>query len=272
MSSEQQGQDPSKFVAVFGGNLMAPADAAIPVQDEGFLRGDGAFEVVAVQEGRPFALKEHLTRLESSARGLRISAPLDALTEDIETVVREMGVTTYALRIIVTVSGRRLVMAEPWKTPLESIRLSLVENETAPLLKGLKSLSYAANMLSTRIARERGFDEALWTTSDGRVLEAPTAAFFWVSADDRLLTPPLSDGILDSITRRVILEHLPSAEQTCLRQDIADCREAFLAGTTRCIQAIAGIDGMTPEHVSGPRTGEAAGLYRRLLAGTRACG
>ena len=255
------------FTAVLDGHTVEASGATIPVHDEGFLRGDGAFEVVAVYEGRPFTLREHLERLGHSCQGLRISLPTAALTRDIDTALERMGERTYALRIIVTVNGRLLVMAEPWKSPSETIRLSLVENHTQPLLTGLKSLSYAANMLSGRIARERGYDEALWVSPEGRVLEAPTAAFFWVSADDRLLTPPLSEGILDSITRRLVLEYVPAGEQSCHRDDLASCREAFLAGTTRGIQTVSAIDDKRPSHVPGPHTKRAADIYRRLLTG-----
>ena len=255
------------FTAVLDGDQVAAADATIPVHDEGFLRGDGAFEVVAVYDGRPFALREHLERLERSCRGLRIPFPAASLVEGIELAVAEMGGLTYALRIIVTVSGRRLVITEPWKMPSEQIRLSLVENHAQPILRGLKTLSYAANMLSGRIARERGYDEALWISPEGHVLEAPTAAFFWVSADDRLLTPPLSDGILDSITRRVVLEYLPAGEQSCSRQELSGCREAFLAGTLRGIQAVGSIDERRPSEVPGPHTLKAADVYRQLLTG-----
>lgn len=267
MPAKEQGERALRFIAVYEGRCIEAAAAVIPVHDGGFLRGDGAFEVVAVLRGRPFALAEHLARLELSCSGLRIALPKPALETDIDTALREMGDSTYVLRIIVTVSGRRLVMTEPWKTPAESIRLTVVQNQTAPLLRGLKSLSYAANMLSTRIAIERGFDEALWATADGRLLEAPTAAFFWVSTDNRLLTPPLSDGILDSITRRMVLEYLPAEEQSCFPEDIAVSSEAFLAGTVRGIQAVTAVDTHSLGHAPGAHTRSAGDIYGQLLSG-----
>ena len=71
------------------------------------------------------------------------------------------------------------------------------------MLDGVKSLSYAANMLATRLAREQGADEALLVTPHGRVLEGPTTSLFYV-LDGALYTPPLEDRILDSITRRAL--------------------------------------------------------------------
>ena len=81
------------------------------------------------------------------------------------------------------------------------MRLGIVTYAPTRVLDGVKSLSYAANMLCTRLAQERGFDEALLVTPHGRVLEAPTSTLFWVDADGALCTPPLDEHILASITR-----------------------------------------------------------------------
>ena len=71
------------------------------------------------------------------------------------------------------------------------MRLATVTYAPTRILDGVKSLSYAANMLATRLAQERGFDEALMVTPHGRVLEAPTSSLFWIDAEGRILTPPL---------------------------------------------------------------------------------
>ena len=85
--------------------------------------------------------------------------------------------------------------------PAGAARVATVTYAPNRVLDGLKTLSYAGNMLAGRLAREQGFDEALLVTPHGRVLEGPTWTFFWV-ADGRLYTPPLEDRILASITRR----------------------------------------------------------------------
>ena len=82
----------------------------------------------------------------------------------------------------------------------DTVALATVTYAPTRVLDGVKSLSYAANMLATRIAREQGADEALLVTPHGRVLEGPTTSFFYV-LDGALCTPPLEDRILDSITR-----------------------------------------------------------------------
>jgi branched-chain amino acid aminotransferase len=108
-------------------------------------------------------------------------------------------------------------------------------------LDGVKSLSYAANMLATRLAVEAGFDEALLVSPHGRVLEAPTSSFFWVK-DGALFTPPLSEHILASITRGLVIDVAGAEERVCTLEDLDDADEAFLASTTREVQPVVAID------------------------------
>jgi len=131
------------------------------------------------------------------------------------------------------------------------------------VLDGTKSLSYAANMLASRLARERGFDEALLVTPHGRVLEAPTSTFFWVR-EARLLTPPLDDRILASITRERVLELTGATEAPCTREDVAAAEEAFLASSVREVQAVIAVE----DHelpADGPVTAAAARELRALI-------
>jgi branched-chain amino acid aminotransferase len=121
------------------------------------------------------------------------------------------------------------------------------------VLNGLKTLSYAGNMLAGRIAKEQGADEALLVTPHGRVLEGPTWTFFWVR-DGRLFTPPLSDGILDSITRRRLLEECDVTEAPCTLDDIRAAEEAFIASSVREVMPIAAVDDIELPHAPGPVT------------------
>jgi branched-subunit amino acid aminotransferase/4-amino-4-deoxychorismate lyase len=128
------------------------------------------------------------------------------------------------------------------------------------VLDGVKSLSYGANMLCSRLARERGFDEALLVTPHGRALEAPTSTLFWVDGDGALCTPPLDEHILASITRDRILRLLDVEERSCPLDDLLGASEAFLASTIREVQSIGAIE--DTEFAEGPRTREAAGAFR----------
>ena len=136
------------------------------------------------------------------------------------------------------------------------------------ILDGVKSLSYGANMLAGRLARERGFDEALLVTPHGRVLEAPTSSIFWIK-DGKLLTPPLDEHILASITRAIVIDATDAVERACTLDELLEADEAFLASTTREVQPVSAIDDRDVRR-AGPGHG-ADGRVRRG-AGSPAAG
>jgi branched-chain amino acid aminotransferase len=230
-------------MASLDGELMLAAEATIPATDEGLLRGDGAFEVIRVYEGRPFAFEEHLARLERSAANLRLPVDVEAVRAEAHRLLAQAGTGPEheLLRIVVTRGGRRLLLTEPLPRSADRVRLGSIVYSPTRVLDGVKSLSYAANMLASRLARERGFDEALLITPHGRVLEAPTSSIFWVS-DGAVLTPPLDDHILASITRAMVIDVTGASERPCTLDDLFAADEAFLASTTREVQPIAAVD------------------------------
>lgn len=225
------------------GEIMPSAEAMIPITDEGLVRGDGVFEVIRVYDGLPFALEEHLARLERSAANLRLPLDLEAVRSDAHRLLAHAGAGPDhgQLRIMLTRGGRRLLMTEPLHESPPRTRLATITYAPTRILDAIKSLSYAANMLATRLAQEAGFDEALLVTPHGRVLEAPTSSFFWVK-DGVLFTPPLDDHILASITRRIVIEVSGAQERSCPLQEALEADEAFLASTTREVQPISVLD------------------------------
>jgi branched-chain amino acid aminotransferase len=140
------------------------------------------------------------------------------------------------------------------------VRLGIVTYAPTRVLDGIKSLSYGANMLCTRLAQERGFDEALLVTPHGRVLEAPTSTLFWVDADGALCTPPLDEHILASITRDRLVAMLDVQERSCPTDTLLAASECFLASTVREVQSIGAVEDV--EFEEGPRTREAAEAFR----------
>lgn len=251
-------------LASLDGEIMPAAQATIPATDEGLLRGDGVFEVIRVYDGRPFALEDHLARLERSARSVRLALDLEAVRADAHRLLAQAGAARDhdQLRIVITRGGVRLLLTEPLHPSPVRITLGSVTYAPTRVLDGVKSLSYAANMLASRLARERGFDEALLVTPHGRVLEAPTSSIFWVKRGE-LMTPPLDDHILASITRALVIECSGACERVCTLEDLADADEAFLASTTREVQPVAAVDERTFE--DGPVTAQAAGAVRARI-------
>lgn len=233
----------SSSLASLDGELMLAGEAMIPATDEGLLRGDGVFEVIRVYDGKPYALEEHMARLERSAANLRLPVDLEAVRSDAFRLLAEAGVgpAHEALRIVITRGGRRLLLTEPLHVLPERVRLATITYSPTRILDGVKSLSYAANMLAGRLARERGFDEALLVTPHGRVLEAPTSSIFWIKQGE-VLTPPLDDHILASITRRLVSELTGARECPCTLDDLRGADEAFLSSTIREVQPVAAID------------------------------
>lgn len=256
-------------LASVDGAIGPTAKATIPLRDDGLYRGDGVFEVIRLYGGHPFALVEHLDRLERSAAAIELSVERRPLEAEIDALLEHLGEADGQLRLVITRAGRRLVLAE--ELPAHDLTLTLATVTYAPsvVLTGVKSLSYGANMQATRIAKGRAADEAVLVRPDGIVLEAPTSTIFWASAEGPLRTPAISTGILESITRSKVIAELHVEEGEFELDDLLGAHEVFLASTTREVQGVTAIDGRRLD-APGPRTREAQhGFARRLEAETR---
>ncbi len=262
------GFDPTDL-ACMDGRTMPSGEAVVPATDEGFLRGDGAFEVIRVYDGTPFALGEHLDRLEHSAAGLLMEpVPRADFEREIPELLETRGGAAFdgVLRMVFTREGRRMLFTEPLPGRPGAIRLGTVTYAPTRVLDGIKSLSYAANMLAGRLARQRGFDEALLVSPHGRVLEAPTASIFWVDSKGTICTPPLEERILASITRQRILGVADVDERHATLDDLASASEAFVASTTREAQSVSAIDDLTFPEMGEVTARVAADLSRQIQA------
>ena len=255
----------SDELAMLDGVIGPATETVLPVTDPGFIRGDGAFEVVRVYGGVPFLMGEHLDRIERSAANLRLDGPVprDMIERETAELLEQRGGDEPfdgALRLILTRGGRRLLITEPLPDMPERVRLATVTYAPTRVLDGVKSLSYAANMLCSRLARERGFDDAVLVTPHGRVLELPTASLFWVDADGTLCTTPLSEHVLASITRAHLLRLLDVEERVITGEQLLEVREAFVASTAREVHPVAAIEDREFEQV-GEVTRKAAGAF-----------
>jgi len=249
------------LLASVDGAIGPAADAVIPVTDEGLLRGDGAFEVVRLYAGRPFAMEDHYVRLRRTADGLRLPYDQDALRAEVDVLLEEAGPADGLLRIVLTRGGRRILLTEELPEVPAAQTVATITYTPTRVLDGLKTLSYGANMLAGRLAREQGADEALFVSPHGRVLEGPTWTLFWV-ADGKLLTPPLEDRILNSITRQMVFRTCDAQERITTLDDLATAEEAFIASTVREVLPISAIDGRALPKAPGPVTEAAAAAFR----------
>src|SRR4051794_35940155 len=147
----------SELASVDG--VIAPTDeTVVPLRDDGLYRGDGVFEVIRLYDGRPFAQDDHLDRLERSGAAIELSFDRAALEQEIDALLVEFGREDAQLRILITRGGRRIAITEPLPAIAETISLATVTYQPTVILTGVKSLSYAANMQATRIAKGQGAD------------------------------------------------------------------------------------------------------------------
>jgi branched-chain amino acid aminotransferase len=257
---------PVPELASVDGQITETPEARIPAADDGLLRGDGVFEVIRLYAGRPFALGEHLDRMERSAASIELPLDRPAFEPEIAALLDRFGEHEGQLRLVATRGGRRLAFTEnlPAYADRESITLATVTYSPTVILNGVKSLSYAANMEATRLAVERNADEALLVRPDGVVLEAPTSTIFWVS-DGRLRTPALDVGILASITRDRLVRELDVEEGSYPLDELLGATEVFLASTVREVQAVSAVDETEMEECPGSRTREAADAFAAIL-------
>jgi branched-chain amino acid aminotransferase len=237
------------------GVVLDASEAMIPVTDEGLLRGDGVFEVIRVYAGRPFALDEHLARMAGSAERLRLPLDVDGVRADVAALLAAGPEVEGCIRVLATRGGRRIALVEALRDMPPTIAVASVTYAPPRLLDGIKSLSYGANMLATRLAQEAGADDAVLVTPHGRVLEAPTRSIFAVLGG-ALRTPPLSDHILDSITRRAVLSVADVDERPITLDELLGAEEAFLASTTHEVVPIHRVDDRDLPAAPGPVTRE----------------
>jgi len=192
------------------GRRLPLADATLAITDDGVARGDGGFETVGVWDGRPFRLHDHLDRLQATLDAVALPlADADLLTAEAHALLDGWDADG-ALRIYQTASGTRVVTLSP---PPQRTEPRHLDPQPAPWIRprgtfapaGAKTMSYLPNMAATRRAQRNGADDALLMSLEGWVLEGPTFAVLW-AAGGRLHTAPLALGIVDSISRRTVLE------------------------------------------------------------------
>ncbi|WP_069173297.1 aminotransferase class IV [Streptomyces griseus] len=257
------------------GELRDADDARVSVLDHGLTVGDGIFETVRVAEGRPFALTRHLDRLTRSARGLGLPDPdLDEVRGACAAVIDANPMALGRLRITYTGGlsplgsdrgddGPSLVVAlgEADRRPDSTavITVPWTRNERGAL-SGLKTTSYAENVVALARAHERGASEALFPNTVGRLCEG-TGSNVFVVLDGRIHTPPVTSGCLAGITRALAVEWT-GAQETDLPMDVLEhAEEIFLTSTLRDIQAVHRIDGRELPGAPGPVTAKAVRLF-----------
>ena len=130
------------MLASLDGTIGPAEETRIPVTDEGLTRGDGAFEVLRLYGGRPFAVAEHVSRLERTSAGLRLEFDVGSLRSEIDALLGAAGPVDALLRVVLTRGGRRILTVEPLPARPPVARVATVTYAPTRVLDGLKTLSY----------------------------------------------------------------------------------------------------------------------------------
>lgn len=242
--------------------LQDPSQPVLRADDLGVLRGESVFETARIANGRPAFLAAHLCRLTRSAERLAIALP-PGWERLAEVAVAAYGKPDGVLRLVCSkgpAHGQPQGFAVVTPVPAESIHarehglrvvtltlgVAAAGRPAAPwLLGGVKSTSYAINMASQRQAHEQGADDAIWLSSDGEVLEAPTSTVAWVR-DGVLVTPPAAEtGILPGTTLEVALRLLitPYEVRRGSSDELRAADEVLLLGSVRGVAPVVELDG-----------------------------
>ncbi len=253
------------------GELVLAADAKISVFDHGLLYGDGVFEGIRVYGGKIFKEKEHIRRLLDSAKAIRLSVPMtadqlsDAMREamaanDITAdgyirIVVTRGIGSLGISIAKTACPTVFVIAdtitlyppEVYDRGLHCIVSSIARNHVNTTSPRVKSLNYLNNVMAKADAVDAGADEAIMLTTDGFVAECTGDNLFLVR-DGAISTPPASMGILEGVTRNLVMELARKRgwtvkETMLIRHDLYIAQECFGTGTAAEIVPITRIDG-----------------------------
>jgi len=267
-------------VVAIDGRLVDEAAASVSAFDHGLTVGDGVFETLQILRSTPFAVRRHLVRLRRSLAGLGIDLPVDdtALRATMAEVVAANHLETGRLRLTVTAgvsplgsdrgaAGPTVVVATAampaWDQTTAVVTVPWPRNERSAVA-GLKTTSYAENVVALDRAHTRGASEAIFANTRDRLCEG-TGSNIFVGVHGRLITPPLSSGCLAGITRQLVCGLVDVDEVDLDVAELAGVDEAFLTSSTRDVQAIASIDGRSLP-APGPLTAAAATAFAALLA------
>ncbi|MBV6500954.1 MAG: D-alanine aminotransferase [Prosthecobacter sp.] len=265
------------------GSLLPAAEARISPFDQGFLVGDGVFETLMARQSLPVAAGEHWRRLLNSCAKAGLEAPSENLFQAaLQAVITANNLHDARLRVTLTRGesppGSQSSLAnqtflatavplKPWP-PVERVCLAPWTRNEKGALSGIKSLSYAENLMALAHARSLGCGEALLADTRGELCEGTGSNVFLVVAG-RLITPPLSSGCLAGVTRALVLEAcrregLAVSEKPVPLDCLQDCEELFLTSSTREVHPVSQVDERLLT-APGPVTRQVMQAYASLL-------
>lgn len=284
------------MIIYIDGKFYPEEEAKISVFDHGLLYGDGVFEGIRAYEGRIFKLEEHLARLEDSAKAILLKLPLSR--KEIEKAVLETcqknKMKSGYLRLVVTrgkgylglspdrcknptiiiiASDLELYPEKYYREGLKVVTGATWRQSPAALDPGIKSLNYLNNILAKIEGQLAGAQEVILLNPQGLVSECSGDNIFFIR-HGALITPKLSSGALNGITRATVLEIARQAgwearEDDVRRYDLFTCEEMFLTGTGAEIVPVVEVDGrLVGDGKPGKKTADLMKRYHKLVTST----
>jgi branched-chain amino acid aminotransferase len=263
------------------GRLVGPHEPVLRADDHALV-GDGAFEAIKVVDGRPFALTRHLDRLRRSLDPLGIELDLDAVHAATRALMQtpQASVSPSWLRITVTggsapmgtgsVGSRPTVIGAvapmtPWGPTTDVVIAPWVRNERAASA-GLKTISYADNVIAYRYAHRNHAEEAVFANTKGQLCEG-TGTNVAVAYEGRMVTPTLAAGCRAGVTRQLLLEWVPELEQFDVPiEALESADEAVLTSTSRDVHPIRRVGDTELANAPGPLTRHLIDVWRANAA------
>lgn len=274
------------------GRIVPVAEAKISVFDHGLLYGDGVFEGLRVYGGKIFKLAAHIQRLFDSAKAIRLAIPMtpDQIGDACNMTVAANNIVDGYVRLVVTrgvgylglgptrtacpsvfviADQIELYPREMYEKGMAVITSSVLRNHPNALSARVKSLNYLNNILAKIEAIDAGVSEAIMFNHQGFVAECTGDNIFVVRRGE-VLTPPASEGILEGITRAVVIELLckrdiPLRQAQLVGHDLYIADECFLTGSAAEVVPVNRING----RVIGD--GQPGPITRQIMADFAAC-
>ncbi len=272
------------------GKLVPKEQATVSVFDHGLLYGDGVFEGLRIYSGKVFRLKAHLDRLWDSAKAISLKIPmsLEEMTDAVNMTVAANKLQDGYVRLVVTRGSGTLGLdpnrcshpqviiiadqialypKEDYEKGLRLITASTIRNHPAALSPRIKSLNYLNNIMAKMEGLQANCKEALMLNHKGEVAEC-TGDNIFIVRHGNLLTPPNDAGILEGITRGVVLElaqklNIPSQEVPLTRHDIFIADECFLTGSAAEVIPVIELDGRSIGNgLPGPITNKLLAAFK----------
>lgn len=216
-------------------------DVTLPSTGGGWLMGDGIFESLRTYGGLPFALDQHLQRLENSARAMRCDIPnLTMIRSGISEVIAANPCEPYGrLRITLLTDKNMLITHTPFEESNGAIALTQNpwSQHSNRAITGLKTISYAENSLALRRARDNGFDDALFINEEGYIVETALANILWCE-NNSWYTSTLKSGCLPGVTRALLIESFGVKEKDITPSHFAEVDAAAITSSVREIVEI----------------------------------